>query len=194
MKFNKLTISLLGVLILFCSCTKSPYDKLVKKEATKNIVLDSLPFNFHFGDSKQHFFEKCMALNKQEIIKEGPNNKYAQFILQPKNEDESPIEMLFYGSFDDNKVMTGMDLLFSFNFWTAWSDEYTAKNLMPQVKDTLLKWYPGNDFIPIKIPTEEIDAFVKVDANRQILLYINDTKDVTVKIEDLRTKYPSKYN
>ena len=193
MKFNKLLILILGVLILN-SCTKSPYDKMVREELSKNIILDSLPFNFRFGDSKQHFFERCMALNKQEIIKEGPNNKYVQYTLTAKNEKDSNIQMLFYGIFDKTNTMTGMDFKFCYNYWSAWSDEYNAQSLVPKLKDTLLKWYPGNNFIPIKIPATEIDAFVKVDANRQILMYVDDNKDVTVKIEDLRTKYLTKFN
>ena len=124
---------------------------------------------------------------------EGPNNKYAKYTLNTSDKSESPIQMLFYGSFDDKKIMTGMDFLFSYNYWSAFSNEYSAQNLMPQLKDTLKNWYPGNDFIPIKIPNNEMQAFVKVDANRQILMYVKDSKDVIVKIEDLRTKFPSKY-
>lgn len=193
MKFNKLIIAIIFAQILIYSCTKSPYDELVHDESSKSMVLDSLVFDFHFGDTKRHFFEQCMALNKQQIIKEGPSNKYVQYILKTTNENESPIQMLFYGSFDDKKIMTGMDFLFSYNYWSVFSDDYSAQKLIPQLKDTLKNWYPGNDFIPIKIPNNEMEAFVKVDANRQILMYAKDSKDVIVKIEDLRTKFPSKY-
>lgn len=193
MKFNKLIIAILLAQAFIYSCTKSPYDKLVNNESSKSLVLDSLVFDFHFGDSKSHFYKRCKELNKKEIIKEGPNNKYVQYILKTTHENESPVQMLFYGSFDENKIMTGMDFLFSYNYWSAFSDDYSAQKLMPQLKDTLMNWYPGNDFIPVKIPNQETDVFVKVDANRQILMYAKDSKDVVVKIEDLRTKYPSKY-
>lgn len=194
MKFNKAILAVLFVQILIYSCTSSPYNELVNNESSRDMVLDSLVFDFHFGDTRQHFFERCMALNKQEIIREGPNNKFAQYTLNPTDENESPVQMLFYGMFDKENKMTGMDMRFSFNFWTVWSENHTAQKLIPQIKDTLINWYPGNDFIPIKIPNKDINAFVKVDANRQILIYANDTKDIVVKIEDLRIKYPSKYN
>lgn len=194
MKLNKLIIPLIFILILIGSCTKSNYDVLVSDESSKTMVLDSLVFDFHFGDSKQHFFEKCMELNKQQIIKEGPSNKFVQYTLQAKDTTQSSVQMLFYGIFNEENIMTGMDMRFSYNFWSAWSDDYSAQKLVPQLKDTLMSWYPGNDFIPIKLPNSKLEAFVKVDANRQILIYTKDTKDVTVKIEDLRIKYPSKYN
>ena len=101
MKFNKLIIAIIFAQILIYSCTKSPYDKLVHEESSKSIVLDSLVFDFHFGDTQKHFFKQCMDLNKQQIIKEGPNNKYVQYTLKTTNENESPIQMLFYGSFND---------------------------------------------------------------------------------------------
>lgn len=193
MKFNKLIIVIFFAQLLIYSCSSSPYDKLVNRESSKTIVLDSLVFDFHFGDTKKYFFQRCMALNKQELIKEGPNNKFVQYTLEATGENESPIQMLFYGIFNKENIMTGMDMRFSYNFWSAWSDEYSAQKLIPQLKDTLINWYPGNDFIPVKIPNNEGAVFVKIDANRQILMYAIDTKDVVVKIEDLRIKYPSKY-
>lgn len=194
MGLNKLIIALIFTQILICSCTRSKYDELVSNESSKNTILDSLVFDFHFGDSKQEFFKRCMDLNKQQIIKEGPNNKFVQYTLHAKDTTQSSIQMLFYGIFNEDKIMTGMDMRFSYNFWSAWSDDYSAQKLVPQLKDTLMNWYPGNDFIPIKLPNSKLEAFIKVDANRQILIYTKDTKDVTVKIEDLRVKYPSKYN
>ena len=48
--------------------------------------------------------------------------------------------------------------------------------------------YKGNDFISIDIKNTEFKAYVKIDGNRQILIYPVNTKDVVVKIEDLNYK------
>lgn len=193
MKFIRLNIIIPISFLLFISCASSEYDQLVQQEATSETVLDSLVFDFHFGDTKKHFFDRCWKLNKKEVIQEGPSNKYVKYSLKPLNEKESPIQMLFYGIFDDKNILTGMDFRFSFNYWSTFSDEYAADKLVPQLKDTLMNWYPGNDFIPIKIKEINKDAYVKIDANRQILVYTKDSKDVVVKIEDLREKYPNIY-
>ena len=193
MKLNKYIIAIIFAQVFILSCTKSPYDELVNNESSKSVVLDSLIFNFHFGDSNKFFYKECLRLNKEKLIMQGPNNKYALYTLQTTNENESSIKMLFYGAFDDNNIMTGMDFLFSYDYWNALTDDYSAQKLIPQMKDTLMNWYPGNDFIPFKIPNQETAAFVKIDANRQILIYPKDTRYLVVKIEDLRSKYPSKY-
>jgi hypothetical protein len=92
------------------------------------------------------------------------------------------IQMLFYGKFNSDKIMTAMDIKFSYVAWAPWNKNLQAENLIPRVKDTLMKWYPGNEFITVK------DMQVKVDGNRQIRLKKETDKDVSVVIEDLKYK------
>ena len=69
----------------------------------------------------------------------------------------------------------------------------SSKKLLPVIKDTLMNWFPGNDFIPIKSDKVKLETLVKIDGNRQILVYAKDIKDVVVKIENLKNKYPEKF-
>ncbi len=154
---------------------------------------DSLVFNIKFGDSKKDFFNRCWQLNKEGLVSQGPNNKYVQHILKTPKQGKSNINMLFYGIFDRENKITGMDLLFSYTGWSPWNKKLTATNLVPALKDSLETWYPGNPFIALTLKETAEEAFIKVDGNRQITIYARDTKDVVVKMEDLRKKYASKF-
>ncbi|GGW33861.1 hypothetical protein [Arenibacter certesii] len=169
---------------------------MLNEEAKKNILKDSLILGMTLGDNKADFFKRCWQLNQEGLVSQGPNNKMVKYPLpmSPKQESTSAITLLFYGTFNDQNTMTGMDLTFSYDAWSPWNSNLTAQQLLPIVQDTLIKWFPGNDFIAVKSDQIEKSAFVKIDGNRQIMTYAKDDKDVVVKIEDLRLKYPEKYN
>jgi len=96
--------------------------------------------------------------------------------------------MLFYGIFDEAKVMHGMHLKMSYLKWSPWAKDYHSDVLLKKLKEKYLKQYNGNSFIEITID-EDIKAYTKIDGNRQILIYPTSDKDVTVKIQDLREKF-----
>lgn len=186
---KKIILTLTPVLILFTSC-QSDYTKLVKKEMNTGIVHDSLLFGLQFGDSKSDFFKRCWELNKEKLVSQGPNNNYVQYRL-PKTKGSNinnHIDMLFYAKFDKNNEISAMDLKFNYPGWAPWNEKQHAKELMPVIIDTILKWYPGNHFIEIN-KKDNSKVLVKVDGNRQITLFPDkNTKDVSVLIEDLRIK------
>jgi len=181
---------LLTILIMSCiACNQSEYTKLVKSEMSKNIIHDSLFLGMKFGQSKQMFFDKCWKLNSQGLVSHGPSNDFVKYDLPLKEGAESTesVRMLFYGIFNDEKKMTGMKVQFSYNAWSLWNKSLQPEILVPAVKDTLKKWFPGNDFIKIKISKNEKDLLVKVDGNRRIIIKpIDDNREVKVRIDDLR--------
>lgn len=195
-KFNKL-VFLLGILwsiLWFASC-ESEYTKTVNSEAQKGIAKDSLVLGMSFGDTRQSFYDQCWKLNNKGLVTQGPNNKSVQYLLSSNDADNNltAINMLFYGNFNEYDFMTGMDMEFSYKAWSPWNDDMSSKKLLPVIKDTLMNWFPGNDFIPIKTDKVKLETHVKVDGNRQILVYAKDVKDVVVKIENLKNKYPEKF-
>ncbi|PIF01061.1 MAG: hypothetical protein CR994_03190 [Maribacter sp.] len=196
MKYNKLLSlsSILFVALWFSSC-ESEYTKTVDQEAEKGITKDSLILGMAFGDTRKTFFDKCWQLNNKGLVTQGPNNKSVQYTLSSNNkgQDLTAIIMLFYGNFNENDIMTGMDLEFSYKAWSLWNDDMTSEKLLPVLKDTLMNWFPGNNFIPIDPDKLNMDAHVKVDGNRQILIYPKGQKNVIVKIENLKYKYPKKF-
>ncbi len=178
------------IFIIF-SC-QSDYTKMVNKEARQGELKNDLVFGLVLGSTKKDFFNRCWELNKEGLVTQGPNNNSVQHVLGTEN--LTAINMLFYGVFDAKDKMTGMNFEFSYKAWSLWNKKYEARELLPVMKDTLMKWFPGNEFIPLKIDRIEESTLVKVDGNRQIMVYVKDDKDVAVKIEDLSLKYPDKYN
>jgi len=170
------------ITILFVSC-KSDYEKLVKSELATGEVYEDLIFDMKMGQT-------CWDLNKRKVISQGPKNEYVRYEMEPNEIPNEPerVEMLFYGLFDEQKVMRGFRKRFSYLGWSLWNEEFHSDKLAEKLKGYYLKNYGGNDFMEIDEGLEQIKTYVKVDGNRQILIYPFDSKDVVVKIEDNRYK------
>ena len=184
---NKHIYLFIIVVFSFLSC-ESEYSRLVKEELASEIKNDSLLFGLKFNQTKQDFFDICQELNSQQLIKQGPENKFAEYMLKGNEEKASSIQMLFYGIFDKQNIMTGLKMRFSYNAWAPWNKQLYAEKLVPRIKDSLQKWFPGNDFIKVDVKKINRDVFVKVDGNRQIKMYTLNNKTIAVKIEDLDKK------
>jgi hypothetical protein len=155
----------------------------------KDIVNDSLIFGMKFGQSSQLFYDQCWRLNNKKIITHGPSNKFVQYELPVKKGDstKNAMTMLFYGIFNKEKIMTGMDMKFYYVAWSLWNKSLQSDKLVPVVKDSLRSWFPGNDFITFPAKNTEGLIHVKVDGNRRIIIEpLKNTKDVDVRIDDLR--------
>ena len=176
-------------LILLASC-QSEYDKVVKQELSTGVIHTDLIFDLEMGMTKKDYFASCWKLNSEKKVNQGPTNQFVQYNMPPgeiKGEEEVII-MLFYGIFDDEDIMRGLNCRFNYSSWAPWNDLQSGK-LVETLKSHYMEKYDGNPFIQIDLKNTDIKAFVKVDGNRQILIYPLDAKDVAVKIEDLRYKY-----
>lgn len=175
--------------VIFLNCSGSEYSKLVEREMSSGVIYDSLLFGMKFGQHRQEFYRKCWQLNQQGIISNGPGNTSVKYEL-PLSEDDSlekGITMLFFGDFNQGKIMTGMDLDFYYNAWSIWNKSLQSDKLLPAVMDSLKKWYPGNDFIKVPLKNDSVELLVKVDGNRRITIRpLNDDRMVKAKIDDLR--------
>jgi len=171
------------------SC-ESEYSKTVKKELQSGKVHEDLILGLKMGQTQKEFYDHCWQLNKKKVISQGSGNRFArQYILLDSTENNAPkVDMLFYGIFDEAKVMHGMHLKMSYLKWSPWAKDYHSDVLLKKLKEKYLKQYNGNSFIEITID-EDIKAYTKIDGNRQILIYPTSDKDVTVKIQDLREKF-----
>lgn len=194
-KYNFMKLKIFGVnglffiTLFFIGCQNSEYDQLVKSEMASGVIHDSLIFNLKMGQSKTYFFDSCWKLNQQGIISNGPGNKTVKYTLPRAKGVDKQLKMtlLFFGDFNEDNIMTGMDYQFYYNSWSLWNESTHAAQLVPVVMDTLKKWYPGNDFIKVPLKTDSLHLLVKVDGNRRITIPpTNDPKIVTVNIDDLR--------
>lgn len=185
MKYPNFNKAVILVLILTISACQSEYTKLVKSELSSGKKNDSIFYNLRFGNTKNEFFRICWDLNKKGLVTNGPSNNNVKALVTPKDSSKAlnEIQMLYYGVFNADDIMTGVDVKFSYTSWAPWNKELHADKLLPVVEDSLLSWFPGNSFMKVK------NVLVKVDGNRQIKLYQESDRDVAVLIEDLEYKY-----
>jgi hypothetical protein len=97
---------------------------------------------------------------------------------------------LFYGIFNEDDVMTGLDMRFYFLGWAPWNDDLQSDNVLPIAMDKLMEWYPGNEFVLIENKKLPNKSFVKIDGNRQLIIHVMDERYVRAQLIDLRYKYP----
>jgi len=188
---NKISLLSISLLIFICSCTKSEYDQLIKTEMAKEMVKDSLFLGMNLGQTKKEFFDKCWKLNNEGKIFQGSSNKFVEYLLPEK--EGTPVEesmtMLFYGIFNKEKIMTGMDMKLYYSAWSLWNKALQSDKLRPVVQDSLMSWFPGNDFILVPAKKTKGEIYVKVDGYRRIIIEpISDDREIDVRIDDLRFK------
>ena len=181
-------VSVFCVLVL--SGCQSDYSKLVTRELARGEAFNSLPFGMEMGAARQSFFDRCTQLNKEKKITQGKGGVFAEYRMIPSDSTRlaDVIELQFYGLFKD-EFLRGMDMRFSYSGWAPWNEKYQPTTLIKPLKDTLKNWFPGNDFMKIEMGENRPDAWVKVDGNRQIKMYVLNDSQVAVKIEDLLQKY-----
>ena len=179
---------ILGIII--SGCKQSIYRQHYIKEMRKKEKLDSLFFGLRFGDSKDIYFDKCWNLNHQRLIMPS-SGSYGWLSYDLVDAHDSlgidKIEMRFIGEFDKKDVMNKLNLKFSFRSWAPWLDQYQSDVLIYQVIDSIEKWYPGNDFFRFDNLVDSTETYFKIDANRQIKVFVEDDVFVAGEIEDLRS-------
>jgi hypothetical protein len=180
-------LPLLISLLVLGSCT-SELEQWVREEQQKGEQHNALIFGMEIGQEQQYFFDRCTELNKQKRITQG-KGRYAEYVLQPKDTTNAAdrIEMQFYGIFNENKI-SGMNMKFSYRGWAPWNEQYQPEVLLEQMKDTLMHWFKGNDFRTLQIDASEAPAYVKVDGNRLMRLFVINNYQVAVRIEDLNQR------
>ncbi len=185
LRFLKYSISLILVGLGLSGCFQSDYTKLVKAELDKGIRVDSLLLGINFGDTRDEFYGKCFDLNKQQLITQGPGGATVQYLFKDSLVHESPtdLRLLFIPVFDQNDVIIEMNLEFSYPAWAPWNELYQSDKLKEKVLKLLQHWYKGNEFITAEIDNNKVP--VKLDGNRRMLVYLKDTQNVVVKVQDI---------
>jgi len=185
---NRFT-TILFIFLISCQ-DPSNYDILVRDELTNGNYIESVQFGLKLGDTKKDFFVKAWELNNEGKVTHGPNNDFIAYELQnmPKGRR---INHLFYGIFNNDDIMTGLDMRFYFLGWAPWNDSLQSNKVLPVAMKKLIEWYPGNDFSLIENKNIPDQSYVKIDGNRQIVIHIMDDRYVRAQLIDLRYKYPN---
>ena len=189
---NTIRISVVIIFGMFVSGCKnqSEYTNVLKRELENKNEFNDLIFDMKIGQSRQDYFDICYKLNKKKLIVSGERSLNPELILKSKNDlvKASNIKMSFNGIFNEKKIMRGMEMRFYFTGWSSWNKDLSSNNLLVQLKDTLIEWFPGNDFFKVNFDNN-LSTEVKIDGNRRILAYLVNSKDVAVRIEDMSGKY-----
>jgi hypothetical protein len=186
----KSKFSLIVLMSFFLFSCQSEYERTVSKEMKSGKIYEDLIFDMKLGQTQKEFYARCWDLNKEKKISQGSGNRYAKYLIPEGEifEEPDPIEMLFYGIFDEEKIMRGMDMIFKYSKWSPWNEDYHSDRLIERLNKHYMHLYEGNPFIKFDTGLDKLPAYVKVDGNRRILMYPLNNHDVSVKIEDLRFK------
>ena len=194
-KLNFLNIIRTSIVIifgmLFFGCkNQSEYTKVLKRELGNKNEFNDLIFDMKIGQSRKDYFDICYKLNQKKLIVSGQRSLNPELTLKSKSSSAKGgnIKMSFNGIFNEKKIMRGMEMRFYFTGWSSWNKTLSSDNLLIQLKDTLMGWFPGNEFFNVNFENN-LSTEVKIDGNRRILAYLVNSKDVAVRIEDMSGKY-----
>ncbi len=82
----------------------------------KDVRNDSLFLGYHFGMTREDFFEHSWKLNKQKVVLNGTGAE----ILQTENALKSEAQKIFYPKFKDEKIVR-MPVKYSYDGWAPWN-------------------------------------------------------------------------
>lgn len=176
-------ILLAAISMLLAGCdTRTPYQKLVAEELATGVKNDSLFLGFTFRMTSDDFYDHCLALNQNGVIKEGMGNTSVRY--EPAELD-SAVTMYFYPEFNkERNGIRNMPIMFTYKSWASWNQQYKPDSLLPEVMDMFVDWYGGNEFLEVTHPNKGT-LYVKVDGNRRIRAFVKDLQYVQVFINDL---------
>lgn len=178
-----LILSFLSVFsILLSTCEqKTKYEQLLEQEYQKKANNDSLFLGYHFGMTRQEFFEHSWKLNRQGMVREGSSNQSVRYEI---NELKSRVKINFYPLFYQDSIYS-MPVKYSYTGWAPWNRDLWADSLEKDVLKLYKERY-GNQFVRLKHPEQGIPAFMMIDGNKRISIFqMNDNQTVAVEYVDL---------
>jgi len=171
----------LSLLATLACQPKSEYQQLKESELSTGVTYDSLFAGLNFNMSKKDFFDHCWEMNKQGIFLNGTG---AQVLYDVSEDFSRPTNLTFYPKYVDG-YMLEMPMEFRYKDWALLNEETKVERLIEELKEVLLRWYGGNDFIKVVSPDESVSLWVKIDGNRQIRLGRQSVSTALVTITDL---------
>ena len=176
---------LLLVVLLLVGCDdRSEYEKLVERELATGEEHNRLFLGYELGMAKEEFYDRSWALNRKELVMQGPRNQTVQYELD--DELRYPAKMYYYPDFFDEKIFQ-MRVRFMYDGWAPWNRHLMADSLQQNVVKLLEDWY-GGGFLHVDGADglrREGDQYIKVDGNRRIVVTEISDSEVVVVFTDL---------
>ena len=173
------------ILCVTIACTSNPYIDVERNELASGERYDSLFLGVKFGMSSKEFYSHCWALNRKELVSQGPSNNSVRYLIPTESVGQN-IEMLFYPVFNKDTVYE-VNTTFSYTGWAPWNKETTAEYLMDEILDILSGWYK-TEFYEIKNPKNKSRLFATVNGNRRIAITKVSEREVRARFTDIFTE------
>lgn len=169
------------VLVIMVACSpRQRYERMLNHELETGIRHDSLFQGLYLGMSARDFYVHCWNLNRQGLVRQGPENQTVAY--QTRDELRFPATMEYYPLFVHDTIAE-MPVKFSYNGWTPWNRKLSSDKLQADVLRWFKKMY-GRGFIKVVHPKWGT-AWVKVDGNRRIAIFKEDQIHVWAVFTDL---------
>lgn len=163
------------------------YATLVSQELARDTQADSLWLGLRFNMPMEEFFIYCFNQNqKGEFFQHSGSS---EVIYTFEDEFKAPVDYVFFPA-GGTAAIQQLEGTMVYQAWAPFSREFTAEHLQEEVIGYLEDQFGGRPFLAVDHPQEFWpQAFVKVDANRKILLYRSfDDRKLHVVFENLRSK------
>ncbi len=167
---------------LFFGC-KSDYEKMLAAEKSKGVRHDEIWLGIHFGMQGKTFYDTCRTMNKSGILSHGTELPTTTR-MDVSEHFSNRVYMNFFPEFDKEKGIVEVFAIFVYNDLIPWKNEKSQEILLAEAKNYLEKVLPGNSFLEIDHPGKG-KIWVKVDGNRQVLLFKFEEQKVKAVITDL---------
>lgn len=177
----KAAFYLLAFLLIYpaCNTPAARYERLLKQESKKTARQDSLWLGLYLGMTDSAFFADCLQLNHRQILRQGAER--LSVVYDPGG-FASPLNFSFYPDFEAGRIGI-MNVWLSYPGWSPWNRRYSADSLLPRVKAHFDAIYgAGYLEIPQQIGNP---IFVKIQANRQLVVWKMDERQVAARVTDL---------
>ena len=180
---NNFWILLTGSLLISAIYGCKKVDKLeatINRELESGVINDSLFLGVSFGLKQQEFYDHCWGLNKQGIVKEGPENMSVQYLF--KDSLDNALAFNFYPEFDGETIHK-YNTSFYYYGWAPWNKHLQSDKLIAMLPAILMDWYGGNE--PFNYVKNGKLHYYKIDGNRMIELFVVNERLVAAKYIDL---------
>ncbi len=164
------------MLTVFTQCSqKARYERMVIEGIESGERHDTLFLGLSLGMRSKDFYAKCWEMNKQGLIRQGTANRTVYYEM--KDELKAPVDVNFYPNFYNDSIFE-MPVTFKYQAWAPWNKQYSGDTLQIELVELFENWY-GGGFMKIHHETKG-DAYVKIDGNRRISIFLDPKLDGTV--------------
>ncbi|MDR8392518.1 hypothetical protein NC796_15290 [Aliifodinibius sp. S!AR15-10] len=166
----------------YISCEqKSAYEQLVDRHYQKGTQNDSLFLGYHFGMTRDEFYDHSWKLNSQKVVREGNNNESVRYEVDNL---KSRAKKNFYPLFHQDSIYS-MPVKYSYTGWAPWNKDLWADSLEQDILKVFQERY-NNRFQKMTHPEKGVPAHILIDGNKRIAIYqMDDNMQVAVVYTDL---------